>query len=98
MKTPGTPLQAVGIAGPTASGKSALALAAAHHWPVEIISVDSAQVFRGLDIGTAKPSPAERAAVPHHLIDILDASQAYSAAQFVADARRLITEDRKSVV
>ena len=92
MKTPGTPLQAVGIAGPTASGKSALALAAAHHWPVEIISVDSAQVFRGLDIGTAKPSAAERAAVPQHLIDILDPTQAYSAAQFVADARRLIGE------
>ena len=92
METPGTPLQAVGIAGPTASGKSALALAAAHHWPVEIISVDSAQVFRGLDIGTAKPSAAERAAVPQHLIDILDPTQAYSAAQFVADARRLITE------
>ena len=54
---------AVGIAGPTASGKSALALAAAQHWPVELISVDSAQVFRGLDIGTAKPSAAERAAV-----------------------------------
>ena len=86
------PLRAVGIAGPTASGKSALALAAAQAWPVEIISVDSAQVFRGLDIGTAKPSAAERAAVPHHLIDILDPTQAYSAAQLVVDARRLITE------
>ena len=59
------------MAGPTASGKSALALAAAQRWPLEIISVDSAQVFRGLDVGTAKPSAAERAAVPHHLIDIL---------------------------
>ena len=86
------PLRAVGIAGPTASGKSALALAAAQAWPVEIISVDSAQVFCSLDIGTAKPSAAERAAVPHHLIDILVATQAYSAARFVADARRLITE------
>ena len=86
------PLRALGIAGPTASGKSALALAAAQAWPVEIISVDSAQVFRGLDIGTAKPSAAERAAVPHHLIDILDPCQAYSAAQFMADARRLIAE------
>ena len=86
------PLRALGIAGPTASGKSALALAAAQRWPLEIISVDSAQVFRGLDIGTAKPSAAERAAVPHHLIDILDPAQAYSAAQFVADARCLITE------
>ena len=92
MTGPATPLRALGIAGPTASGKSALALAAAQSWPVEIISVDSAQVFRGLDIGTAKPSPAERAAVPQHLIDILDATQAYSAAQFAADARRLIGE------
>ncbi len=83
---------AIGLAGPTASGKSALALAAAARWPVEIISVDSAQVYRGLDIGTAKPSAAERAAVPHHLIDILDATEVYSAAQFVADARRLIGE------
>ena len=95
MTVPATPLRALvalGIAGPTASGKSALALAAAQAWPVEIISVDSAQVFRGLDIGTAKPSPAERAAVPQHLIDILDPTEAYSAAQFVADARRLIGE------
>ncbi len=92
MTVPAMPLRALGIAGPTASGKSALALAAAQRWPVEIISVDSAQVFRGLDIGTAKPSAAERAAVPHHLIDILDASQAYSAAQFAADARRLISQ------
>ncbi len=86
------PLRAIGLAGPTASGKSALAMAAARHWPLEIISVDSAQVFRGLDIGTAKPTPAERAAVPHHLIDILDPTLAYSAAQFVADARRLIIQ------
>jgi tRNA dimethylallyltransferase len=83
---------AIGIAGPTASGKSALALAAARHWPVEIISVDSALVYRGMDIGTAKPTPAERAAVPHHLIDLIDPGAAYSAAQFVADAGRLIAE------
>ena len=81
---------ALAIAGPTASGKSALALAAAQRWPVEIISVDSAQVYQGLDIGTAKPSPAERAAVPHHLIDILAPTEAYSAARFVADAQSLI--------
>ena len=86
------PIRAIALVGPTASGKSALALAAAARWPLEIISVDSAQVFRGMDIGTAKPSPAERAAVPHHLIDLIDPSQAYSAAQFVADARRLITQ------
>ncbi|MCI1192024.1 tRNA (adenosine(37)-N6)-dimethylallyltransferase MiaA [Calidifontimicrobium sp. SYSU G02091] len=84
----------VGIAGPTASGKSALALeiAATWHRPVEIVSVDSALVYRGMDVGTAKPSAAERAAVPHHLIDILDPAQPYSAAQFAADATRLIGE------
>ena len=80
------------LAGPTAAGKTAVALALAEHLPLEIISVDSALVYRGMDIGTAKPSAAERAAVPHHLIDILDPSQAYSAARFVADARLLIAE------
>lgn len=81
---------AIGIAGPTAAGKTALALAAAQRWPVEIVSVDSAQVYRGLDIGTAKPSAQERAAVVHHLIDIVEPVEAYSAARFVADATRLI--------
>jgi tRNA dimethylallyltransferase len=85
-------MRALGLAGPTASGKSALALAAAARWPIEIVSVDSAQVYRGLDIGTAKPGAAERAAVPHHLIDIVDPAEAYSAARFVADARRMIAE------
>ena len=83
---------ALGLAGPTASGKSALALAAAARWPLEIVSVDSALVYRGMDIGTAKPSPAELAAVPHHLVDIREPTDAYSAANFVADARRLIGE------
>mgnify|MGYP000131896359 FL=1 len=78
------------LLGPTASGKSAAALEVARHLPVEIISVDSAQVYVGMDIGTAKPSPAERAAVPHHLIDIVSPADAYSAARFVADANRLI--------
>ncbi|TSE31760.1 tRNA (adenosine(37)-N6)-dimethylallyltransferase MiaA [Tepidimonas charontis] len=82
------------LTGPTASGKTAAALAIAQRWPVEIISVDSALVYRGMDIGTAKPSPAERAAVPHHLIDIRDPLQAYSAAEFVRDARRLVAEIR----
>ena len=80
------------IAGPTASGKTAAALAMAERWPVEIVSVDSALVYRGMDIGTAKPSPAERASVRHHLIDIRDPLQAYSAAEFVTDARQLITD------
>ena len=81
------------LAGPTASGKTAAALAMAHalaaERPVEIISVDSALVYRGMDIGTAKPTPAERAEVPHHLIDIVEPTQAYSAAAFAQDARRL---------
>ena len=83
---------AIGIAGPTASGKSALALAAAQRWPVEIISVDSALVYQGMDIGTAKPTPAELAAVPHHLINLMPPTAAYSAALFVADAQRLIRQ------
>ena len=78
--------------GPTASGKSALAAKLAERFPVEIVSVDSAQVYRGMDIGTAKPSLAERCVVPHHLIDILDPTERYSAAQFRGDAVRLIRE------
>jgi len=86
--------EALCLVGPTASGKSAVALALAERLPVEIISMDSALVYRGMDIGTAKPSLPERAAVPHHLIDILDPAQAYSAAQFVADAQRLVQDIR----
>jgi len=82
------------LAGPTASGKTAAALAIAAAMPVEIVSVDSALVYRGMDIGTAKPSAAELAAVPHHLIDIRDPLQAYSAAEFVRDATQLIGEIR----
>ena len=87
-------LQWLGLAGPTASGKTALALALARRWPVEIVSVDSALVYRGMDIGTAKPGAAEQAAAPHHLLDIIGPEQSYSAAQFVADARRLVDEIR----
>mgnify|MGYP001764941355 CR=1 FL=1 len=84
------PLPPIALAGPTASGKTAAALAIARHWPTEIISVDSALVYRGMDIGTAKPSAGELAAAPHHLIDIRDPLNAYSAAEFVQDAQRLI--------
>jgi tRNA dimethylallyltransferase len=80
------------LAGPTAAGKTAAALAIAQRFPVEIISVDSALVYRGMDIGTAKPTAAELASVPHHLIDIRDPLQAYSAADFVADARNLMAD------
>jgi tRNA dimethylallyltransferase len=82
------------LAGPTASGKTAGALAIARAWatrrPVEIISVDSALVYRGMDIGTAKPSADELALVPHHLIDIRDPRASYSAAEFVRDATQCI--------
>jgi tRNA dimethylallyltransferase len=96
MTTPATasrqrPL-ALAIMGPTASGKTAAALAIARAIPAEIISVDSALVYRGMDIGTAKPSREERAAAPHHLIDIIDPLDAYSVAQFCADAQRLVAE------
>jgi tRNA dimethylallyltransferase len=79
-------VDAVLLLGPTASGKSALAMQLAERIPLEIVSVDSAQVYRGMDIGTAKPSLADRAAVPHHLIDIRDPVDPYSAADFVRDA------------
>lgn len=85
-------MQYLAIAGPTASGKTAAALAIAARYPVEIVSVDSALVYRGMDIGTAKPSPQELAAVPHHLINIKDPLQAYSAAEFVSDAQTLIRD------
>ncbi len=82
------------LAGPTASGKTALALALARRLPIEIISMDSALVYRGMDIGTAKPDPAERALAPHHLLDVRDPCEPYSAADFVSDASRLIAEIR----
>jgi tRNA dimethylallyltransferase len=82
------------LTGPTACGKTELALALAQHVPLEIISMDSALVYRGLDIGTAKPSPAIRGAVPHHLIDILDPTESYSAGRFARDAGALIDEIR----
>jgi tRNA dimethylallyltransferase len=85
----GKPL-VVALMGPTASGKTAAALAIARHIPSEIISVDSALVYRGMDIGTAKPSAAEQASVPHHLIDILDPAASYSAMQFRQSALQLI--------
>lgn len=82
----------VALMGPTASGKTAAALEIARHIPSEIISVDSALVYRGMDIGTAKPTAEERATVPHHLIDILDPAESYSAMQFRSDALHLIEE------
>ena len=83
---------AVAIMGPTASGKTASALKIAERVPSEIISVDSALVYRGMDIGTAKPTRDELAAVPHHLIDIIDPLESYSVAQFRADTLRLVAD------
>ena len=88
------PRRDVLLLGPTASGKSALAMEIARRLPVEIVSVDSALVYRGMDIGTAKPDDADRARVPHHLIDIIDPTEAYSAARFAHDAARLIDDVR----
>jgi tRNA dimethylallyltransferase len=88
------PPDAVLLMGPTCSGKSALALELARRVPLEIVSVDSAQVYRGMDIGTAKPSHDIRAAVPHHLIDICDPRESYSAGRFRRDALRLVAEIR----
>lgn len=82
----------VAILGPTASGKTAAALHLASQMPCEIISLDSALVYREMDIGTAKPSRAERAAVPHHLIDIIDAADSYSVAQFRTACLQLVAE------
>nr|WP_298890448.1 tRNA (adenosine(37)-N6)-dimethylallyltransferase MiaA [uncultured Acinetobacter sp.] len=85
-------LPVINLMGPTASGKTALACALYDTGQFEIISVDSALVYRDMDIGTAKPSKAEQAQYPHHLIDIIDPTQVYSAAEFVEDAERLIDQ------
>jgi tRNA dimethylallyltransferase len=82
------------LSGPTASGKSALALALAREFPVEILNADSLQVYRRFDVGTAKPSVAERAEVPHHLIDVADPDEPYDAGRYVREAERAIGEIR----
>src|ERR1035441_2711042 len=87
-------LRPVFIAGPTAVGKSEIALSLAEQFGGEIVSVDSMQVYRGLDIGTAKPSSADRVRVPHHLIDICDLNELFDAAQFVRLAQTAVDEIR----
>ena len=84
--------QAILLLGPTASGKTALALRLAEEIPSEIISIDSALVYRHMDIGTAKPTKEEMAAVPHHLINIIEPTECYSAADFAQDCVRLVEE------
>src|SRR5262245_59990454 len=83
---------AVAVMGPTASGKTALALEWAQRLDGEIVSVDSALVYRGLDIGAAKPSASEQAAVPHHMLNLRDPWQPYSAAEFATDARQALDD------
>lgn len=87
-------MDAILLCGPTASGKSDWALALAERWPVEIISVDSTQVYRGFDIGSAKPDKALRERIPHHLLDLRDPQETYSAGEFVADALATIAAVR----
>ncbi|MBI2802944.1 MAG: tRNA (adenosine(37)-N6)-dimethylallyltransferase MiaA [Gammaproteobacteria bacterium] len=82
------------LMGPTGAGKTACAIELARRFPIEIISVDSALVYRGLDIGTAKPDPGLRREIPHHLIDVCDPAESYSAARFRRDASDLIGQIR----
>ena len=84
--------KAYALLGPTASGKSEMAFRLAERVPLEIVSMDSAQVYRGLDIGTAKPSAAERNAIPHHLVDIVDPIDEYTAARYARDAAAAIRD------
>lgn len=88
------PAETIHLVGSTASGKSAVALALAEQIGGEIISVDSMQVYRGLDIGTAKPTADERARIPHHLIDVVELDEPFDAARFIALARRAEMEIR----
>ena len=85
------PSTAYALLGPTASGKSTLAMALAGKFPIEIVSIDSGQVYHGMDIGTAKPTAAERARVPHHLIDLVDPDQSYSAGRWRIDCIRTVS-------
>ncbi len=80
------------LTGPTGTGKTDFALALAREFPIEIVSVDSAQVYRGLDIGSAKPAREIRAQVPHHLVDLVEPTENYSAGQFVRDAARAVED------
>ncbi|HEY5624840.1 MAG TPA: tRNA (adenosine(37)-N6)-dimethylallyltransferase MiaA [Gammaproteobacteria bacterium] len=92
MAEDSNPIACVCLTGPTATGKTELALKLAKSVPIEVVSMDSALVYRGMDIGTAKPSLTVREDVPHHLIDILDPGESYSAGRFVRDASRAIRE------
>ena len=88
------PVPLLAILGPTGVGKTRLAVALGEHWPIEIVSVDSRQVYRRMDIGTAKPTPEERRAVRHHLVDVVEPDEGYDAARFAREAAEAILAAR----
>jgi tRNA dimethylallyltransferase len=88
------PIPVLAIVGPTGTGKTRLAVALAEHWPIEVVSVDSRQVYRRMDIGTAKPTPWERRAVRHHLVDVVEPDEGYDAARFTREAAAAIVSVR----
>jgi tRNA dimethylallyltransferase len=88
------PIPVLAIVGPTGVGKTRLAVAVAEHWPIEVVSVDSRQVYRRMDIGTAKPTPEERRAVRHHLVDVVEPDEDYDAARFAREASAAIEAAR----
>jgi tRNA dimethylallyltransferase len=88
------PIPVLAILGPTGIGKTRLAVALAEHWPIEVVSVDSRQVYRRMDIGTAKPTPGELHAVPHHLVDVVEPDEGYDAGRFVREAAAAIVAVR----
>lgn len=92
---PGTPAPLLALVGPTGVGKTAVAVALARHWPIEAVSVDSRQVYRRLDIGTGKPTLAERRALPHHLVDVVEPDDPYDAARFAREAAAAVEEIRR---
>lgn len=94
-ETPASPVPLLAILGPTGVGKTRVAVALAGEWPIEVVSVDSRQVYRRMDIGTAKPTPAERRAVRHHLVDVVEPDEAYDAGRFVREAAAAIEDARR---
>lgn len=88
------PIPLLAILGPTGTGKTRLAVALAEHWPIEVVSVDSRQVYRRMDIGTAKPTPEERRVVRHHLVDVVEPDEGYDAARFAREAAAAIASVR----
>lgn len=88
------PHPALAIVGPTGVGKTAVAVELARAWPIEAVSIDSRQVYRRMDIGTGKPTPAERRLLPHHLVDVVEPGDPYDAARFARDAREAIAQIR----